>query len=58
MALAAPIRSALARLIDATATGRVAAAAALPAVIAATGSQLDEGARSELNRLAATLAVA
>jgi len=56
MALAAPIRSALARLIDATATGRGAAAAALPAVIAATGTQLDAGARAELDRLTAVLA--
>ena len=55
MALAAPVRAALARLLDATANGRVAAAVALPAVIAATGSQLDAGARSELDRLAATL---
>jgi hypothetical protein len=58
MALAAPIRSALARLIDATATGRAAAAAALPAVIAATGNQLDAGARAELDRLTAVLAAA
>jgi hypothetical protein len=56
MALAAPIRSALARLIDATATGRGAAAAALPAVIAATGNQLDAGARAELDQLTAVLA--
>jgi hypothetical protein len=56
MALAAPIRSALARLIDATATGRSAAAAALPAVSAATGNQLDAGARAELDRLTAVLA--
>jgi hypothetical protein len=56
MALAAPIRSALARLIDATATGRIAAAAALPSVIAATGTQLDAGARAELDRLTAVLA--
>jgi len=56
MALAAPVRSVLTRLIDATATGRSAASAALPAVIAATGSQLDTGARAELDRLASTLA--
>jgi hypothetical protein len=56
MALAAPIRSALARLIEATATGATATAAALPAVITATGSQLDASARAELDRLIATLA--
>ncbi len=56
MALAAPIRSALARLIDATAAGRAAAAAALPAVVAATANQLDAGARAELDRLTAVLA--
>jgi hypothetical protein len=56
MALAAPIRSTLARLIDATATGRAATAAALPPVMAATGNQLDAGARAELDRLTALLA--
>jgi hypothetical protein len=56
MALPAPIRTALARLIDATATGRGTTAAALPAVITATGSQLDAGARAELERLTASLA--
>jgi hypothetical protein len=45
-------------LIDATAAGRAAAAAALPAVIAATGNQLDAGARAELDRLTAVLAAA
>jgi hypothetical protein len=56
MALAAPIRSTLARLIDATATGRAATAAALPPVMAATGNQLDAGARAELDRLTVLLA--
>lgn len=55
MALAAPIRSALARLIEATASGPAATAAALPAVITATGSQLDASARAELDRLIASL---
>jgi hypothetical protein len=56
MALAVPVRSALARLIEATSAGPSAAAAALPAVVAATGSHLDAGARAELDRLTATLA--
>jgi len=55
MALTLPVRSALARLIEATASGPRAAAAALPAVISATGSQLDAGARGELDRLTASL---
>jgi hypothetical protein len=56
MALAVPVRTALARLIEATSVGPSAAAAALPAVVTATGSHLDAGARAELDRLTATLA--
>jgi hypothetical protein len=55
MALTAPVRSALARLIEATGNGPTATAAALPAVIAVAGSQLDAGARAELDRLAVAL---
>ncbi len=56
MALTAPVRSALARLIEATASGPGPTAAALPAAITATGSHLDASARAELDRLTATLA--
>ncbi len=56
MALAVPVRSALARLIEATASGPGAAATALPAVISATGSHLDASARAELDHLTASLA--
>ena len=55
MALAAPVRTALSRLIDATANGPRATALALPPVITATGSQLDASARAELDRLTVAL---
>jgi hypothetical protein len=58
MALAAPVRSALARLIEATANGPTATATALPAVVTATGGQLDTKARAELDRLNAALSAA
>ena len=57
MALTVPVRSSLARLIEATASGtRTSAAAALTAVVATTSSQLDANARAELERLGARLA--
>jgi hypothetical protein len=56
MALAVPVRTALSRLIEATANGPRAAALALPPVVTATGSQLDASARAELDRLTVALA--
>jgi hypothetical protein len=55
MALTVPVRSSLARLIEATASGPRATAAALPAAIAAATSHLDTGARAELDRLTTAL---
>lgn len=55
IALPAPVRSSLAKLIDASASGPHAAAAAMPAVIVSSGTYLDAAGRAELDRLTATL---
>ena len=55
MALAAPVRISIAKLIDATTDGPAAAAAALSAVSAVAASYLDAGGRAELERLTGSL---
>lgn len=55
IAVPAPVRNAVAKLIDATTDGAAAAAAALPAVATAAGSYLDPGGRAELERLTGQL---
>lgn len=55
IALPAPVRSALAKVIDSTASGADAARQAMPALISATASYLDAGGRAEVERLAAAL---
>ena len=56
MALPAPVRSAIGKLIDATTVGPVAVATALPTLVAASSSYLDAGGRAELDRLASVMA--
>jgi len=56
MAVPVPVRNAIVKLIDATTVGPAAVASALPAVASATGTYLDVGGRTELDRLAAALA--
>jgi len=55
LALPQPIRPALARLVDASAGSPASAAEAVRAVIAVTADFLDQHARLELDRLAASL---
>jgi len=55
VALPAPVRQPLARLIDASAGGAGETSQALRAVIAVTAEYLDQGARLELEQLAETL---
>jgi hypothetical protein len=56
MALPAPIRSAVAKLIEATAAGPATAGSALLHVIGAAANYLDPNGRSELEWLASSLA--
>jgi hypothetical protein len=53
--LPAQVRPALARLVEATSTGRDSTAAAVRGVIAVTAAQLDKAARLELDQLAEAL---
>jgi hypothetical protein len=55
MAVPAPVRPVLVKLIDTTGAGGTATAQAIVAVISATGTYLDDGARLELERLARTI---
>jgi hypothetical protein len=55
LALPAGVRTALARLVEASGAEARAVAPALRAAIAATSSRLDQGSRLELNRLAELL---
>jgi hypothetical protein len=56
MALPAPVRTAMGKMIDATAGGSRATVATLPAVVNVTASYLDGPARAELDRLTVALA--
>jgi hypothetical protein len=55
VALPAHVKPAILRLVEASNVDRAAAAAALRAVMTVTASQLDKGARSELDQLAEAL---
>lgn len=57
LALPAPVRPALVRVVEATATGQSQTAEALRAVIAVTANLLDPKARLELDQLAAALSL-
>ena len=56
IAVPSPVRTAMAKMIEATAGGSRATAATLPAVVSVTASYLDAPARAELDRLTVALA--